>query len=290
MQNKNIERTSTRAFSDVPISATAISLIKSILLKSNPGIFGHVYTIRLIQDDFVKKNHIKKISAYGTITGKPAYIFSVSSHKKYALIDYAYCLENLVIELTDSGIDSIWLGGMYKKRKLKKLFRLKDHDMIPAVIAIGNGKISTKTVSSSVQSSHRLSFGEVFFDQTIGKPLTMDHAGEFADVLEAVRIGPSFKNLQPWTIVQDTDNPTETSSPTSSNTKMVTGVKISTSSRRYHFYIKNHKISDQKHMDIGIALSHFDYMRKAKKLKGHFEILDGLDVPDYEYVATFKVL
>jgi len=238
------------------------------LLKSNPGIFGHVYNIRLIQDDFIKKNRVKRLGTYGAVTGKPAYMFSVSSKKKYALIDYAYCLENLVLELTDSGIDSIWLGGSSKKRKLKKLFHLKENDTIPAIIAIGNGKLSAKASDKTELRSKRMSFGEVFFDEVLGRPLTFEKAGEFAEVLEAVRVGPSYKNLQPWTVIQDT----------------------STNITLYHFYIKNQKGLEQKYTDIGIALSHFDYMRKAKKIKGHFDILGGLEMPDYEYVATFKVL
>jgi len=264
MQNKDIKRVSTRAFSDVPMSATAISLVKSILLKSNPGIFGHVYNIRLIQDDFIKKNRIKRLGTYGVVSGKPAYMFSVSSKKKYALIDYAYCLENLILELTDSGIDSIWLGGSSKKRKFKKLFNLKENDTIPAIVAIGNGKISLAPQEQKESSNKRMPFGELFFDEVLGRPLSFENAGEFGDVLEAVRIGPSYKNLQPWTVIQEK------------------GEHL-----KYHFYIKSQKFMEQKYTDIGIALSHFDYMRKAKKLKGHYKTIDGLDIPDYEYVATF---
>ena len=110
-------------------------------------------------------------------------------------------------------------------------------------------------------------FGELFFDEAVDRPLTFENAGEFAGVLEAVRIGPSYKNLQSWTVIQEKGD-----------------------HLMYHFHIRSQKFMEQKYTDIGIALSHFDYMRKANKLKGHYKTIDGLDIPDYEYVATFTVV
>lgn len=262
MQNKIKARVSTRAFSDMAPSDTALDTIRKVMLKPNPGLFGHNFNIRIIHHEFMVKNKVKRIGSYGIITGKPAFIFSVSSHKKYSLVDYGYCLENLVLELTGKGLDTVWLGGTFSRRQLKRLFHIKKQGNLPAVVAVGHRKSKSNMIQKMMNHNHqRHAFESIFFDRSLNTPLKPEDAGEFYEALEAVRLAPSDNNSQPWYVVKDRN--------------------------KYHFYLHCKKTTDMKYLDIGIALSHFDSVRKDKGIEGVFEVLDNYRIPECEYVATF---
>jgi nitroreductase len=50
-------------------------------------------------------------------------------------------------------------------------------------------------------SATRYAFPELFFDAKRNAPITEEAAGKFLAILEAVRLGPSAINKQPWRIV-----------------------------------------------------------------------------------------
>lgn len=113
-----------------------------------------------------------------------------------------------------------------------------------------------------VRGDERLPASEIFFDKEFGTPF-VDEAGEYADVIEAVRWAPSAVNIQPWRIVKDEN--------------------------RFHFYEKHQggytpgDRWDVQKVDVGIAICHF-----MSAAGGTFEIADpGIDIPDdTEYIAT----
>lgn len=101
--------------------------------------------------------------------------------------------------------------------------------------------------------------------------LTPEHAGQFRDALEMVRLAPSATNKQPWRTV-------------------VCGDVV-------HFYEKkakgmsNNELGDIQKVDMGIALAHFDLTLKEAGVNGCFVARDpGFDIEDtIEYIVTYEV-
>ena len=121
-----------------------------------------------------------------------------------------------------------------------------------------------------VKADARLPFETLFFSGSFDTPLSPEAAGTLFDALEAVRLGPSAVNKQPWRVV-------------------VCGDTV-------HFYEKHNKGYgeggwDIQKIDLGIALAHFELAAKEGGLSPALTIADpGIAVePDTEYIASFRV-
>ncbi|HSL95359.1 MAG TPA: nitroreductase family protein, partial [Thermoleophilia bacterium] len=110
-------------------------------------------------------------------------------------------------------------------------------------------------------------------------------AGGYARALEAVRMGPSATNKQPWRIVRGG------------------AVGDAGGGRDWHFLLRRTRgygkgslafkalrIADLQRVDMGIALCHFELVAREAGLDGRWVVDDpGLDVPDgVEYRATWR--
>lgn len=262
MQNRIKSRISTNHYSDMPLSDRAIADVKKIMLKPSMGPFGKAYNLRMIQNDFLKKNRIRRLAAYGTLSGKPSYVFAPINVEKYDMVDYGYCMQKLVLELTAKGLDTMWITTVLKKRQLKKVFHLNEGRDILAAVAIGNRKVKKHMTGHSGQEGHaRKPFEDIFYNRSLNYPLSKDKAGDYLEALEAFRLSPSYNNLQRWVVVQD-------------------GLK-------YHFYTHGRKHKTMVNIDIGAAMYHFDAVRLEKGLEGEFIQLPNYKMAGYDYVASF---
>ena len=108
----------------------------------------------------------------------------------------------------------------------------------------------------AIKADKRKDFEEMFFEKDFSTPISKENAGEYADILEAVRLAPSAKNAQPWRILKDGNS--------------------------FHFFEKKTIPSsghDIQRLDIGIAGCHFELAAKEKGINGK---LDYLDTPPEE--------
>jgi hypothetical protein len=108
-------------------------------------------------------------------------------------------------------------------------------------------------------------------------PLSQEMAQEWAEPLEMVRIGPSASNKQPWRIVQ-------------------TG-------NQYHFFLQRTRgyrestltrflgVADIQHLDMGIAMCHFEQTVKEMNLPGKWILKDPIiekKDDQTEYIVTWE--
>ena len=94
---------------------------------------------------------------------------------------------------------------------------------------------------------------KIFFLNDFEHSLSKDDAGTYEQSLEMLRLAPSSTNAQPWAVVKEEN--------------------------KFHFFCdyKNNINEDMrkiKHLDLGIALSHFHQTAMADGLTGKFEIED----------------
>jgi hypothetical protein len=116
------------------------------------------------------------------------------------------------------------------------------------------------------KSDRRKPWPELFFDGRPGIPLAKEHAGPLAEALEAVRIGPSASNKQPWRVVREGSN--------------------------YHFFLQRTPGYDKltgeirlQEVDMGIALCHFG--AAAREIGSpEWKEQDHLRFSTWEYVLS----
>jgi nitroreductase len=120
-----------------------------------------------------------------------------------ALVDVAYRLQHVVVRLSQYGIATFWATGSFQQS-------LAEQDnpgfKVPVAIAYGEDpksgpRLLDRFTKWAVGSASRYPFEQLFFSSKRNKPITEDEAGKFLPILEAVRLGPSIRNNQPWRVV-----------------------------------------------------------------------------------------
>ncbi len=209
------------------------------------------------------------------IVGADTYIAGKMLRVPHAEEAFGYAFEKVVLFAESLGVGTTWIAGTMNRDAFEKAMGLSDGEVMPCVSPLGypaaRMSMRESMMRKGVKADVRMGFGELFFDGSFDLPLTADKAGKLADAFEAVRLGPSAVNKQPWRAVICGD--------------------------RVHFYEKISKgyISadgwDIQKIDMGIALSHFEMAARECGAEVSFELSDpGLTVPaDTRYIATFSV-
>lgn len=258
-----IKRISTRNYTDEGLSVNEEELVKKILSQEYKSIFGHKLEVKLVDQKFMKKNKVKRVGTYGFITGNPSFIFAGIESNQESYIDYGYVIEHMVLKLTDQGFETCWLGGTFSRKVLFKLYKLTKEVTIPAVVSVGK-KSNKKSFVQNLMGSNfhnRRPFETLFFENQINNPLKVEKAGAFREPLEALRLAPSVMNLQPWRVLIEEN--------------------------KAHFYCETTSMNQMKYVDIGIGLSHFDYITEKNKTEGNWEVLNIPSHKNLAYMISF---
>jgi hypothetical protein len=197
---------------------------------------------------------------------------------KKNLEDFGYAMERIILCATDLGLGTCWLGGSFTKSRFAKKIAAGKGERVPAVTSVGLIAKAHSIRQMFSQNSHRYAWNNLFFDQAFDRPLSQDDAGPYAVPFEAVRMGPSASNKQPWRIVKD--------------------------GAAYHFCIQRSKgygpgslafkllnVDDMQRLDAGIAMCHFELTANELGLAGTWQVNEpAIEKPDEmtEYVASWS--
>ncbi len=265
-------RTSCRSYRSEPFSPELVNTLAARLSEPHQGPFGNC-----IEFNLVKQKHnsgSKKIGTYGIIRGARYFIAGLVRPTLEGLLDYGYTMERLILYLTDQGLGSCWLGGTFKRDQFAVQLKPDDKRIIPAVAPLGYPRQHRTLVDRMLRfgagSRHRKPWSDLFFRDTQLAPLTTTEAGEYAEVLEMVRLGPSASNRQPWRLIKQ--------------------------QHKYHFYLARTKgyqnltkAVDLQLLDIGIALYHFAGTCQERNLAGQWQKLSPqIPVPtNWQYIISW---
>lgn len=208
------------------------------------------------------------------IVGSEIYIAGKMPRSPHAEEAFGYTFEKVVLFAESLGIGTTWIAGTMNRDAFERAMAVSSDEVMPCVSPLGYPakKMSVREalMRKGVGADSRLGFGELFFDGAYGAALTKEKAGDLADTFEAVRLGPSAVNKQPWRVVLCGD--------------------------KAHFYEKHSKgyVSekwDTQKIDMGIALCHFELVARESGYSVCFEVADpGLPVADdAEYIASFSL-
>jgi len=261
-------RYSCRTYDGRPLSAALWADLQALVNATGAGPHGtepRIELLPVVGDDRARV----RLGTYGFISRPSAYMVGVVSAAGDAgvLEDLGYVLEALVLRTTLLKLGTVWLGGTFTRGRFRRALELGQSESLPAVIAFGHAaeraRASDGVIRRGAGADQRLSWEELFFEvdggaAPFGRPLSRERAGTLTPALDAVRMGPSASNKQPWRIVRDGD--------------------------RWHFYLhrtpgyrrRNNlaTVADIQRLDMGIAMCHFEAACHQLGIGGGWSFLD----------------
>lgn len=198
-----------------------------------------------------------QLGTYGTIKGAKDYLAITVKDEPFAMEAAGYQFENLILYATQMGIGTVWLAATFSRKDFEKAMDIDSDDLFPCISPIGypseKKSLIEKFTRVGLGSKNRKAWDKIFFSNDFEHSLSKDGAGAYEQALEMLRLAPSSTNAQPWAVVKE--------------------------GNKFHFFCDyknniNEDIRKIKHLDIGIALSHFHQTAMADELTGKFEIAD----------------
>jgi len=257
-------RRSVRTFLNIPFRQETEDYINGYLenLKTETGPYSHTLNISMVDIE-----EGKKVGTYGIIKNPQKYIAATVENTTEGLLDFGYLFEKMILDFNTQKIGTCWMAGTFKRTDFSHVTFSGD-DIMPAVTPIGyfeNRRFFENLMRKAVKSDMRVPYESLFFSENFETPMVEHQA------LEAVRLGPSASNKQPWRVL----------------------VKDGT----YHLYLEeNVKYNNTlafklQYLDMGIAMYHLEVALKEMEIEKEW-IKDNpnVSVPNenYIYVISYK--
>ena len=275
-------RFSCRTYQRRPISAEKRERLQAFIAALQQGPFGTLPRFDLVAASETNGNSLRGLGTYGFIKNAPAFIVGAMSPQRYDLEDYGYLMEAIILYATSLDLGTCWLGGTFTKSSFAKTMDLSPEETMPAVTSVGEfanpGQIRQGIASRTAGSDRRLPWGSLFFDRKLVAPLSREEAGEYARVLEMVRLGPSASNKQPWRIVR--------------NNKFWRFYLQRTPGYRKDLIKRILDLCDLQRLDMGIAMCHFELTARKLGLEGGWVFEENVqENPDAmtEYLVSWEI-
>jgi hypothetical protein len=189
-----------------------------------------------------------------------------------------YAFEWAILQATDLGLQTCWLGGTLKREAFARAARASAGEIVPVVSPVGlaaeRRSLVDRTFRLLAGSKDRRPWRELFFTRDFETPMPEAQDSPFQRALALVRLGPSASNHQPWRVLHDPDR------------------------AAFHFYLARTRGYqklwgvDLQRIDLGIAMCHFALGCRELGVAGTWtgELPAGSPPPPgLEHVATFRV-
>lgn len=263
-----------RTFAENQPDEDILNQLNEYINEIEMGPFGVKARFRILNFDEMDEKEIKRLGTYGVIRGAKYFILGAVEERPRAMEDLGYTMEKIILKATSLGLGTCWLAGTFKRSAFAEKMDLAENELLPAVTPVGYAAEERSTLDkimrSGAASKKRKPWSELFFKDSGKKPLMEKEAGNFKQVLEAVRIGPSASNRQPWRVIRASED-------------------------KYHLYLEEKKLYNRvlgkiriQNIDMGIAMSHFELAARELGLPGSWKV--GLEDPlnlDLQYIASW---
>ena len=274
-------RASWRSFLDEPLSAEARRELAATW-ESCPTPFPAQLRFAWLDLGGEDARDPKRLGTYGTILGARTYVVGAVRRGPFDLEMFGYALERVILAATRLGLGTCWLGGAFTRGHYAEWFGVRPDEILPAVTPVGkvtrHRSWTDRTLRFTAGSRARRSWDTLFFDARFGRPLRRVPDSPLTMILEAVRVGPSASNRQPWRFVCEDG-----------------GACLHLVLRRTPGYraVSRGALGtvDLQRLDTGIAMCHVDLAAEALGRAGGWtaERPAGLELPPQaDYVATWR--
>ena len=275
------KRYSCRSFRDEPVCADDLRALNDCVAECAKGPFGGDVRLAIIAAEKNDTAMLKGLGTYGFIKNPQGFIIGAVKDSGMALEDFGYVMETFILYATGLGIGTCWLGGTFTRSSFAQRISLENNEVLPAVAAFGYPADRRRMLDSVVRwkagSNYRKAWSELFFSTSLETPLRQSDSGIWAEPLEMLRRAPSASNKQPWRVVMRGDG-------------------------EFDFYLMRTKgyrernktmlaILDLQRVDMGIAMSHFEYTAREIGLDGGFTLRNPAVAAlpgGCEYIVTWR--
>lgn len=274
------QRYSCRNYENAGIEEGLCQALLERMAQLPPGPFGSAGRFVLASADQEDRSALRGLGTYGFLRGVSAFLIGATRDAGKNLEDFGYQMEYLILQATDLGLQTCWLGGTFTRSAFSRKISAGEHEVIPAVTAIGHRSEDRRGADEAkrmrIGGHERLPWQALFFDGDFDHPLSQAQAGVYATPLEMLRLGPSASNKQPWRVIRQADC--------------------------WHFYLQRTPgylirplnrlvgITDLQRTDMGIAMCHFALAAAEAGLKGEWVLREPvLSKPDRltEYAVSW---
>ena len=269
-------RKSCRTYRQGMPAPEILAAFRKFIDGSRTGPFGNPVRFPLIALDEAEQAALPSLGTYGVIRGAPLYLAGVVRQGFRDMEDLGYAMEKNILKATALGLGTCWLGGTFRKAGFARRVALGEDERLPAVSPLGypaeNRSLVERAFRFIASSDRRKPWESLFFLGDFETVLTEAEASLLAPALEAVRLGPSASNRQPWRVLKERERDV------------------------FHFYLERTPGYDRmttpvslQEVDMGIAFCHFDLSAGERGWKGKWTVDDPL-IPggNREYRATWE--
>ena len=193
-------RMSVRNFSPREVNAPLRQMLLDFGHQLNAP-FGHRVRLTWVRVSADQAGDVHALSTYGMVRGASWYLVGAVEKGPGALEDFGYLFEAIVLKATELGLSTCWLGGTFDRSFLANHIDLKADEFLPAISPVGYPAEvrhwQERLVTTFLRVRRRKPLGALVVGED-GRGLADLENHPLADALEAVRIGPSAANKQPW--------------------------------------------------------------------------------------------
>ncbi len=269
------KRKSVRTYTGEDLKEEILINIDKILKNYIRGPFGNEIRFVLLDFKDMKKDDIKLPGTYGIIRGAKLFIAGAVVDAPGVMEDFGYCMERVILALTEMGLGTCWMAGTFQRSAFARKLDLAENELFPAITPVGYSKDKMSLVDRSFRvlagSDNRKKWEELFFLNDTNTPLQKSDVGDYLEIIESVRLGPSASNRQPWRIIKEKDR------------------------NVFHLYLqrtkgypgKKSKVKLQN-LDMGIAVCHFELAAAEKGKQGKWlNNRPALEAGEMEYILSW---
>ena len=211
-------RKSVRAFQEKKVPASAIREIRNYFESSVKRLIPE-YPVELHLFGADAKAALEGAAGYNEfLVGAPQYMVLLSRMDAPGLLNAGYMMEDLVLNLTDMGLDSCWVT-FTNSALIKEALGIESKLDVAAIAAFGYGVRTTKRLRLNIRSMSNIDISAkrhytepkrgiselVFLDSWGNTHKVNDTIGFFDDVLwesfHAASLSPSYLNRQAYGFV-----------------------------------------------------------------------------------------
>ncbi len=262
-------RRSVRTYTGGPIDPETMAKLLDACASLDRGVFGEPARFTVVEKPFGKDRPVA-LGDYG-LQKNPRYFFVGAIRKgDRARESWGYLLEHLVLKATELGLGTCWMGLF--NRQFFPEFKTAEDELMPTIAVVGvpseRPRFGERVIRFGIGANNRKEWKALFHLCKFELPLTREGAGPYANTLDMLRLAPSSGNTQPWRVVKEE------------------GAHV------YHFFLMKVKQSyydaGMHHVDIGIAMSHFELAARKDGLDGAWK-LDDPHLPSLPAGAEYRI-
>jgi nitroreductase len=260
-------RVSVRTYDPAGLSVEQKNAVKKICESNTVGPFGYRCRLELVDLSEAERAELRRFGTYGFIRGTRLFIAGVITPAANALLDFGYCFEKTVLELTSLGFGTCWMALTFNKPGFSNKADLRENEALVIVSPVGVPSKKKSLLETFVKAAtgprNKKPWQDIFFAGDGSRPLTKAAAGAYAEALECVRLAPSAANYQPWHIVKAPDADT------------------------FHFFMKQKGKTTRGELHAGIAMCHFGLAAQELGLRGAWKVVDGMQNAGADYFVSW---